>query len=60
MKGAPQHVITALTEDDEIPERFKPLVYPFELAWEKVEELKRNEETIELTDALRELKYQEI
>lgn len=53
-------------EDDEIPERFKPLVYPFELAWEKVEDMKKNsmgckkESQIDNLDALQELRSQEI
>lgn len=61
MKGAPPHVATSMTETDEVPEQYKPLVFPFDLAWEKVEELKHiDSTTTELTDALRELKYQEI
>lgn len=61
MKGAPAHVVNAfMAESGELPEKFKPLVYPFEVAWEKVGELKKKEDQTELTDALRELKYQEI
>lgn len=63
MKGAPAHIINAvMTETGEVPEQFKPLVYPFEVAWEKVDELRKREDDapVELTDALKELKYQEI
>lgn len=52
--------------DEEMPERFKPLVYPFEFAWEKVEEMKKssmeckNENQIDKMDALQKLRCQEI
>ncbi|XP_063699439.1 serine/threonine-protein kinase RIO3 [Culicoides brevitarsis] len=61
MKGpaAPHIANNMMQNDDEIPDRFKPLVYPFELAWEKVEEMKKNS-TPDNFDALQQLRYQEI
>lgn len=68
MKGAPEHIVNSMMQnnDEEMPERFKPLVYPFEFAWEKVEEMKKNsmecknENQIDKMDALQKLRCQEI
>uniref|UniRef100_A0A182IVQ1 Inhibitor of growth protein n=1 Tax=Anopheles atroparvus TaxID=41427 RepID=A0A182IVQ1_ANOAO len=38
MKGEPAHVVSAV--DDDTPEYFKPMEYPFEFAWNKVESSK--------------------
>lgn len=38
MKGQPAHVVSGI--DDDTPEHFKPLEYPFDLAWQKVEKFK--------------------
>ncbi|XP_053675775.1 serine/threonine-protein kinase RIO3 [Anopheles nili] len=35
MKGEPAHVVSAI--DDDTPERFKPMRYPFEFAWSVVQ-----------------------
>lgn len=39
-KGVPEHVAT-VTDADELPDEFKPLPYPFDYAFEKSEEMKR-------------------
>lgn len=60
MKGASERAATSMTE--ELPEKFKLLSFPFDLAWEKVDAMKRTEDENSKTinDKLRELKYQEI
>ncbi|XP_055546903.1 serine/threonine-protein kinase RIO3 [Wyeomyia smithii] len=40
MKGEPAHVVSAV--DDNTPEQFKPMEYPFDFAWKKVEKYKNN------------------
>ncbi|XP_058819869.1 serine/threonine-protein kinase RIO3 isoform X2 [Topomyia yanbarensis] len=40
MKGQPAHVVSAI--DDDTPEHFKPIEYPFDYAWKKVEKFKSN------------------
>ncbi|XP_058445858.1 serine/threonine-protein kinase RIO3 [Malaya genurostris] len=40
MKGQPAHVLTVV--DDDTPEHFKPIEYPFDYAWKKVEKFKNN------------------
>lgn len=62
MKGYPPHIaITMNDKDDDVPELYKPFVYPFDLAWEKVEDLKKRERnTGGITEALQDLRYEEI
>lgn len=50
VKGAPPHIANREDEDD--PEEFKPLDYPFDYAWEKSEEMKfkNNLKTAEVTE----------
>lgn len=40
MKGQPAHVVSVI--DDSTPEHFKPVEYPFDYAWKKVEKFKSN------------------
>jgi RIO kinase 3 len=47
MKGQPVHVLTNAQGNDEEPDEFKPLEYPFEYAWKKVEKLKHKKKAIE-------------
>ena len=48
MKGDPVHVMTQPRNED-TPDHFKPLEYPFDYAWEKVEKLKGKKKTNEMT-----------
>lgn len=50
IKGAPPHIVNRGDDDD--PEEFKPLDYPFDYAWEKSKEIKfkNNLETAELNE----------
>lgn len=40
MKGQPAHIVSAI--DDDTPEHFKPMEYPFDYAWKKVEQYKKS------------------
>lgn len=50
IKGAPPHIVNRGDDDD--PEEFKPLDYPFDYAWEKSKEIKfkNNLETAEVNE----------
>jgi len=39
IKGAPVQILTG-PDNEEVPEEFKPLSYPFDYAWDKSQELK--------------------
>lgn len=62
MKGYPAHIGTNMTDkDDDVSEIYRPFVYPFDLAWEKVKALKtRDSNTSEITDVIQDLRHQEI
>lgn len=47
MKGEPAHVVSAV--DDNTPEQFKPMDYPFDFAWKKVEKYKNSKKKINST-----------
>ncbi|XP_055634727.1 serine/threonine-protein kinase RIO3 [Toxorhynchites rutilus septentrionalis] len=40
MKGQPAHIVAAV--DDNTPDHFKPVEYPFDYAWKKVEQYKKS------------------
>lgn len=47
-KGVPEHVATA-KDIDQLPDEFKPLPYPFDYAFSKTEEMKRQATASEIT-----------
>ncbi|XP_053695038.1 serine/threonine-protein kinase RIO3 [Sabethes cyaneus] len=49
MKGEPAHVVSAV--DDQTPEQFKPMEYPFDFAWKRVEKYKNSKKKVETSNA---------